>query len=98
MAITFRDYSGDQVEAARSVLLELVRLLGEYRDDVVIVGGWVPRLILPHTPLEHVGSIDVDLALNHTTLKDPGHLTIQAALLKRGYEQSPNSRSFSSGR
>ncbi|MBZ5623705.1 MAG: hypothetical protein LAQ69_34150 [Acidobacteriia bacterium] len=42
MAVTFRDYSADQVEAARSVLLELVHLLGEYRDDIVVVGGWVP--------------------------------------------------------
>jgi len=41
MAVTFRDYSGDLVEAAHSVLLELVRLLGEYRDDLVVVGGWV---------------------------------------------------------
>lgn len=89
MAVTFRDYSGDQVEAARSVLLELVRVLGEYRDDIVVVGGWVPQLILPQTPLQHVGSIDVDLALNHVTLQDPGYATIQALLLKRGYEQSP---------
>jgi len=89
MAVTFRDYSGDQVEAARSVLLELVRLLGEYRDDIVVVGGWVPQLILPQTPLQHVGSIDVDLALNHVTLQDPGYATIQALLLKRGYERHP---------
>ncbi|MBL8229321.1 MAG: hypothetical protein JNL98_12615 [Bryobacterales bacterium] len=89
MAVTFRDYSGDQVEAARSVLLELVRLLGEYRDDIVVVGGWVPQLILPQTPLQHVGSIDVDLALNHVTLEDPGYATIQTLLLRRGYEQSP---------
>lgn len=41
MALNFRDYSADQVEAARSVLLELVHLLGEYRDDIVVVGGWV---------------------------------------------------------
>jgi hypothetical protein len=88
MAVTFRDYSGDQVEAARSVLLELMRLLGEYRDDIVVVGGWVPQLILPQTPLQHVGSIDVDLALNHRTLQDPGYATIQALLSKRGYEQS----------
>jgi hypothetical protein len=44
MAVTYRDYSGDLVDAARSVLLELVRLLGEYRDDIVVVGGWVPPL------------------------------------------------------
>ena len=28
-------------------MLELVRLLGEYRDDIVVVGGWVPELLLP---------------------------------------------------
>ncbi len=50
MAVTHRDYSADLVEAARSVLLELVGLLGEYRDDIVVVGGWVPQLILPQTP------------------------------------------------
>ncbi len=37
MALTFRDYSENQVQAAKSVLLELVRLLGEYRDDNVVV-------------------------------------------------------------
>ncbi len=87
MAVTFRDYSGDLVEAAHSVLLELVRLLGEYRDDLVVVGGWVPQLILPTEPLKHVGSIDVDLAFNHRNLQDAGYATIQKLLLARGYEQ-----------
>ena len=87
MAVTFRDYSGDLVEAAHSVLLELVRLLGEYRDDLVVVGGWVPQLILPAQPLKHVGSIDVDLAFNHRNLQDAGYATIQKLLLRRGYEQ-----------
>jgi hypothetical protein len=75
MALTFRDYSADQVEAARSVLLELVHLLGEYRDDIVVVGGWVPQLILPPGPTPHVGSIDVDLALNHRNLTEAGEAT-----------------------
>lgn len=89
MALTFRDYSGEVVEAARSVLLELVHLLGEYRDDIVVVGGWVPQLILPSHPKRHVGSIDVDLALNHRNLKETGYATIQKLLLGRGYEQDP---------
>ena len=86
MAVTYRDYSGDLVDAARSVLLELVRLLGEYRDDIVVVGGWVPQLILPQIPKKHVGSIDVDLALNHRHLQEAGYSTIQSLLLRRGYE------------
>jgi hypothetical protein len=89
MALTFRDYSADQVQAARSVLLELVHLLGEYRDDIVVVGGWVPQLILPAGPALHVGSIDVDLALNHRTLREAGYATIQALLSRRSYQQDP---------
>ena len=89
MALTFRDYSADQVEAARSVLLELAHLLGEYRDDIIVVGGWVPHLILPTGTAPHVGSIDVDLAVNHRNLREAGYATIQALLSRRGYEQDP---------
>lgn len=89
MAVTYRDYSADQVEAAKSVLLELVHLLGEYRDDIVVVGGWVPQLLLPQQPMRHVGSIDVDLALNHKTLQDVGYASIQKLMLERGYEADP---------
>lgn len=87
MAVSFRDYSHELVEAAHAVLLEVVRVLGVYREDVVVVGGWVPQLILPQEPLQHVGSIDVDLALNHRQLQDAGYATIQRLLMERGYRQ-----------
>jgi len=80
-----RDYTKDAVEAARSVLLEVVRLLGEYSDDIVIVGGWVPELLIPQA--RHVGSMDVDLALNHRTLTESGYKTILELLQSRGYQQ-----------
>jgi len=73
--VTKRDYDALQVEAARSVMLELTRLLGEYHDDMVVVGGWVPALLIPQDTAPHVGSLDVDLALNHKTLQDPGYTT-----------------------
>jgi len=94
MALTFRDYSSDQVQAARSVLLELVRLLGEYRDHVVVVGGWVPQLILPAGSIQHVGSIDVDLALDHRALLDAGYATVQELLLRRGISKMIVNLSF----
>jgi hypothetical protein len=46
MVDTRTDYHAEAVAAARAVMLELVRLLGEYRDEIVIVGGWVPDLLL----------------------------------------------------
>ena len=38
MVDTRTDYPADAVAAARAVMLELVRLLGAYRDEIVIVG------------------------------------------------------------
>ncbi len=66
-----------------------MRLLGEYRDDIVVVGGWVPQLLLPQHPKQHVGSIDVDLALNHRNLQEAGYSSIQRLLRDRGYEADP---------
>ncbi len=39
------DYGKREVEAARSVLVELIHLLGEFRDAIVLVGGSVPPLL-----------------------------------------------------
>ena len=41
--VTRRDYTAEEIEAARSVLIGLVHLLGEYKDDIVLIGGWVPE-------------------------------------------------------
>jgi hypothetical protein len=85
--VTRTDYIAEAVEAARSVLLELVRVLGAYRDQVVLIGGWVPELLLPNAEPKHVGSLDIDLALDHRELADSGYRTIQDLLTSRGYKQ-----------
>ena len=85
--VTRKDYDSIEVEAAHSVMLELVRLLAEYRDDIVVVGGWVPALLIPQDRQRHIGSTDVDLALNHRTLTGTGYQTICRLLEGRGYTQ-----------
>jgi hypothetical protein len=52
--VTWKDYDSIEVEAARSVMLELVRLFVEYRDDIVVVGGWVLATKTSH-PHQRVG-------------------------------------------
>jgi len=69
------DYLPDAVEAAKSVLVELVHILGEYRDDMVVVGGWVPPLLMPDSK-GHVGSTDVDVALNPLAENDQAYARI----------------------
>lgn len=85
--VTRRDYSDESVEAARSVLIELMHLLGEYKDNIVLIGGWVPQILLSSQGKPHIGSIDVDLALNHQKIREEGYKMIQGLLLKRGYRQ-----------
>ena len=81
------DYSEGQKQAAHRVLVELVNLFNEYRDDIRIVGGWVPDLMFPGQ--EHVGSVDVDVLINHLTLNDSGYQTMAKILLRNGYEEHP---------
>ena len=85
--VTQRDYTDEAVSAARSVLMELMHLLGEYWENIVLIGGWVPEVMLGGEGKLHIGSMDVDLALNHVKLKEEGYRTIKELLLGRGYEQ-----------
>jgi len=88
--VTKRDYNAEQVQAARSVLLELALALGEYRDKLVLVGGWAPVFLIPEPASEHIGSIDVDLAIDHTRVSDDVYATIHDLLVSAGYEEIPN--------
>lgn len=84
--VTARDYTAEAVSAARTVLIELTHLLGQYRDDIVLVGGWVPPLLLGEAT-EHVGSMDVDLALDHKKLERCGYESIGRLLTGADYVQ-----------
>jgi len=87
MVNTRRDYSADLVQAARAVLVEVMHALGEYRDEIVLVGGWVPELLLPQAQQRHVGSIDIDLALDHRRFPPSGYQQLKKLLELRGYRE-----------
>ena len=72
-----------QIEASRSVLIEVANVLGSFRDHLVLVGGWVPELLFPNRG--HMGSLDVDLAVAPTALADNAYQTICRRLLDAGY-------------
>lgn len=85
--VTRTDYDKIAVRAAYTVLLEITRVLGDYRDGIVVVGGWVPHLLFKGQGEQHTGSIDVDLALDHQRISDEGYRGIRDLLLERGYGQ-----------
>jgi hypothetical protein len=53
------DYSADETQAAIKVLAELLTYLGAYRNDIVLIGGWVPFFLMQDIKIEepHVGSL-----------------------------------------
>lgn len=85
--VTKADFGQREVTASKSVLLELIHILGEFRDSIVVVGGSVPPLLYPEAATEYVGTLDVDLALNHNSIDDKTYQTIRESLLKRGYRE-----------
>lgn len=87
MAATKNEYDQVLVDAAHSVLIELAHLLQEYDEGIVVVGGLVPGLLFNNPDVKHVGSIDVDLALDHEAILEAGYRTILQLLLSRGYSQ-----------
>ncbi len=82
------DYSEGQKEAAHRVLVELVNIFGEYEDDLRVVGGWVPDLMFPNEG--HIGSVDVDILINHLTLQDEGYQNMSRILKNNGYGEHPD--------
>jgi len=82
------DYTDRQVDAARRVLVDVGQVLASFGDAIVVVGGWVPDLLLPAAAQEHIGSIDVDLALDAAKLGDGRYAELLKLLLDTGrYER-----------
>jgi hypothetical protein len=82
------DYTERQVNAARRVLVDVGQVLASFGDAIVVVGGWVPDLLLPAAAQEHIGSIDVDLALDAAKLGDGRYAELLKLLLDTGrYER-----------
>lgn len=85
--VTKTDYTQIAVDAAYSVLIEIIRILCEYRDNIVLIGGWVPQIVFQNKSELHTGSIDIDLALDHKHITDEGYKGIYDLLVGRGYQQ-----------
>jgi len=81
------DYSKKEVGACLSVLVELMTILGEFRDNIVLVGGWIPYFLMEKNRHEHVGSLDIDIALDFQKISSDTYNTILQLLKSKGYEK-----------
>lgn len=76
----------NEVDACRSVLIEVLTVLAKDLDKLAVVGGWVPELAFPNKG--HIGSLDVDLALDARKLEPKAYESIRNKLADAGYQQS----------
>lgn len=88
---TISDYDEREVAAARKLLESLEELFGPYLDAMSIVGGWVPEKRIPDPEEPHIGSTDVDVALDRSRLSGRDYQDIHDRLRRAGF-----SRTFSS--
>ncbi len=88
MVTSRRDYGFDEVSAAKSILIEVMHILGAYREQLILIGGWVPELLFPKSLIPHIGSTDVDILLNHNKIDNSGYMSIKTLLENRGYVKS----------
>ena len=78
-------YDPTAINASRTVLIDALTILGRYADELVVVGGWVPELAFPHKG--HIGSLDVDLAIDTAGIGiDNAYTTIHNLLIAAGYQ------------
>ncbi len=78
--------------ASRAVLIEVMNVLGAFRDKIVLVGGWVPDLLYPNCG--HIGSLDVDLAISRDAIGVNAYETILNRMIQAGYEHHASPTRF----
>ncbi|MGV3625961.1 MAG: hypothetical protein ACO1OB_34445 [Archangium sp.] len=82
-----------QLERVRSACLTLATRLGSLLDEVVVIGGLVPSLIIEqHTRDAHVGTSDLDLGLHLAILEESRYTALVAQLHASGFEPDVDHR------
>jgi hypothetical protein len=83
-------FTVEEIEACVMVMRELFLYLKPYRDQIVLIGGWVPYFLLekyryPGEYDQHVGSLDIDVALDVFSIPETAYKSILEILIERGF-------------
>jgi hypothetical protein len=84
------DYSSEQLALVRATCLTIATKVGDLMDELVIVGGLVPSLLIP--PPEppddrepHVGTLDLDVGLSLALFDEEQYRTLSERLRGAGF-------------
>jgi hypothetical protein len=89
------EYKSEQVELVRATCLYVATKLGDMMEDLVIVGGLVPSLIVDQTTLPqdvdaHVGTMDLDVGLQLALLDEGRYRKLTERLRDAGFAMDKN--------
>jgi hypothetical protein len=85
------EYSPREIEACVIVMRDLFTYLKPYRNQIVLIGGWVPYFLLEKYASsnsdydQHIGSLDIDIALNAFSIPRDAYQSILGILRERGF-------------
>ena len=90
-------YSSEQLARVRQTCLYLATKIGDVLNDVVVVGGLVPSLLvdqesLPYGLLTHPGTLDLDMGLALAVLDHERYRELSARLRDAGFTMDENPR------
>lgn len=82
------------IDSSRSALLELVQTLTPYSRGIVLVGGWVPWLLIRDhlrggETFSHVGSIDIDFVVDPAAVPTGETPSMAQLMLGVGWRRLP---------
>ena len=87
-------YPPELAVEARRMCLFVATILGDLLDDVVVVGGLVPYLLIDQANARaegrHVSTRDLDLGLALALLNEERYREIAQRLRDRGFQQATN--------
>ncbi len=89
------EYRSEQVELVRATCLYVATKLGDLMDELVVVGGLVPSLLidqatLPEDTDPHVGTMDLDVGLTLALLDEGRYKTLTERLRAAGFTMDTN--------
>jgi len=92
---TAAGYRREHVELVRATCLYVATKLGDLSDDVVVIGGLVPSLLIAQDELPvgaepHVGTMDLDIGLTLAVLDEGRYRTLTERLRRAGFRTDVN--------
>jgi hypothetical protein len=94
---TAADYTPEMVTLVRRTCLYLATKLGDLMDEIVVVGGLVPSLLIDQSNLPadtdpHAGTMDLDLGIAFALVNEERYAEVTERLASDGFKPDLNTK------